>query len=329
MTPTARTIRQRPRPSLDSVLAEVQDSTRSLNTIDLAVLSDLTVDGLNQFKEAWAALSAARRRSLIERLVELSEERIDVYFRRIFQWAMEDEDPWVRAKAIDGLWEVDDVLLVRPFIRLLQTDPSAEVRAAAAEALGRFLLLGEYEQLDPQQAASIEAALQAAYANTAEDVAVRRRVLEALAFSEAANIPSLIQQAYEDEDAEMRISAVFAMGRNADPRWGEIVLEELTSDDPAMRYEAARASGELGLAEAVPELIRMLDQGDVELRDIAVWALGRIGGPAARRALQACCESDDPDLVEAAEEALEELAFMSGEDELPGLLWFDLPKANG
>lgn len=328
MTPTARTIRQRPRPSLGSVLAEVCDSTRSLNTIDLAVLSDLTVDGLDQFKEAWAALSAARRRSLIERLVELSEERIDVYFRRIFQWAMEDEDPWVRAKAIDGLWEVDDVLLIRPFLRLLQTDPAVEVRAAAAEALGRFLLLGEYEQLDPQQAASIEAALQAAYANTAEDVAVRRRVLEALAFSEAANIPSLIQQAYEDEDAEMRLSAVFAMGRNSDPRWGEIVLEELTSDNPAMRYEAARASGELGLAEAVPELIRMLDQDDVDLRDIAVWALGRIGGPAARRALQACCESDDPDLVEAAEEALEELAFMSGEDELPGLLWFDLPETD-
>ncbi|MCS6844033.1 MAG: HEAT repeat domain-containing protein [Caldilineales bacterium] len=328
MTPTARTIRPRSRPSVGSVLAEVSDSSRSLNTVDLAVLSDLTQDGLNQFKETWAALSASRRRALMERLVELSEERIDVYFRRIFQWALEDADPWVRAKAIDGLWEVEDVLLIGPFIRLLQSDPAAEVRAAAAQSLGRFLLLGELEEMDQALAAGVEAALQAAYANSAEEVSVRRRVLEALAYSASPNVPALIQQAYEDEDPDMRLSAVFAMGRSADTRWGEIVLQELSSDDPAMRYEAARASGELELAEAVPELIRMLDQDDVDLRNIAVWSLGRIGGPAARRALEACCDSDDPDLADAAEEALEELAFMSGDDQLPGLLWFDLHDAD-
>ena len=84
-----------------------------------------------------------------------------------------------------------------------------------------------------------------------------------------------------------------------------------------MRFEAARASGELELADAVPALIGFLEEDDVELRDSAVWALGRIGGPEARRALQACVASTDEDLREAAEDALAEIDVYAGDDDLP------------
>jgi hypothetical protein len=43
--------------------------------------------------------------------------------------------------------------------------------------------------------------------------------------------------------------------------------------------------------------------------------LGKIGGPAAKRALQACQRSKDERMAEAAGEALEELAFNSDLDD--------------
>jgi HEAT repeat protein len=131
----------------------------------------------------------------------------------------------------------------------------------------------------------------------------------------------MILDAYEEHDDILRIGAVFAMGRSADPRWNRYVLEELGNNDSAMLFEAARASGELEIEEAVPDLIRLLGDEDVEIRDAAVWALGRIGGPEARRALKACCASDDEDLAEAAEDALAELDFMAGGDQMPGMFF--------
>jgi HEAT repeat protein len=246
---------------------------------------------------------------------------VDVCFRPIFQWLLADEDPWVRAQAIDGLWEEDDVRLIAPLTRILQADSAANARAAAAQSLSRFLLLGELEQLDRGLSDAVEEALWAAYTEAGQDILVRRRALEALGYSSAEHMPRVIAEAYQDEDDGMRASAVFAMGRSADSRWRDIVLAELTSTAAEMRYEAARASGELELAEAVPALLPLLDETDVELRDMAVWALGHIGGPEARRALQACAASDDEVLAEAAQEALDELNFLSGDDELPAFMF--------
>jgi len=98
------------------------------------------------------------------------------------------------------------------------------------------------------------------------------------------------------------------------------VLEELQSHEPAMRFEAAQAAGEMGLKAAVQHLIQCIDDTDASVRQAAVSALGKIGGPAAKRALQALLQFDDEVLVQAAEDALDELNFGSGAeaDSLPG-----------
>lgn len=307
--------------SLQQTLQAIEDADHPLQTIDLRPLSDLTTAELVAFQATWRILDQDRRRSLISALLELAEDRTDTYFNAIYRWLIEDPDPWVRTQAIDGLWEDEDVRLIGPLIRLLRSDPSSEVRAASALSLGRFILLGELDQIDQSAASRVESTLLAAYAANELDTTVRRRLLEALAYSGREDVQDLILDAYRDDDEAMRISALFSMGRNADQRWKDYVLAELASDNSAMRFEAARASGELELAEAVPDLYNMLSEDDVELRDSAVWALGRIGGPAARRALQACRTSGDAELREAAEEALAEMDFLAGDADLPAFLF--------
>jgi len=105
----------------------------------------------------------------------------------------------------------------------------------------------------------------------------------------------------------MRISAVFAMGRSVDKVWSDAVLKELSSTNPAMRYEAARACGELEVNDAVPALVQLIADPDREVQAAAIAALGQIGGPRARRALERCLRSADEVVSMAAEDALGDL----------------------
>jgi HEAT repeat protein len=99
------------------------------------------------------------------------------------------------------------------------------------------------------------------------------------------------------------------MGRSCDKQWEPVVLDELDSDIPELRFEAARTAGELELISAVPALGEMLEDEDRELVEMAVWALGEIASDEAQNLLEEVMEradmNGDEALMEAAEEALE------------------------
>jgi len=108
------------------------------------------------------------------------------------------------------------------------------------------------------------------------------------------------------------------MGVNLDPSWQKVILAELSSPYPEVRYEAAEAAGEMELRQAVPTLVRMLQDEDAEVRMAAAGALGMIGGRQARKALEQCLKGEDELLKEAARLALEELLFMEEPLVVPG-----------
>jgi HEAT repeat protein len=95
------------------------------------------------------------------------------------------------------------------------------------------------------------------------------------------------------------------------PRWLPNFGAALSHISPALRYEAARAAGEMAedARALVPRLAPLLDDGDSEVALAAIWALGQIGGDPARRALQRASKSSDETRSQAAAEALEELSL--------------------
>jgi len=277
---------------------------------DLAALSGPSREESQLFVSRLREVDDARRRSLLERMVRSAEERFELDFDDLMRPLLSDPDPTVRRYAVEGLWEYERADLVEPLLCLLSTDPDALVRAAAAVSLGRFLFMAECDELDKPLAAEIEEGLRAAAESADEDVEVRRRALESIAYINGERwVYRLIDEAYVHTDMRMRQSALFAMGRNGERLWAETVLAELHNEHPAMRYEAARACGELGLRRAVEPLIRLLEDVDSEVQQIAVWALGQIGGKRARSALEACVEHGDEALGAAASDALEEIEF--------------------
>lgn len=280
---------------------------------DLYKLSNLHGPELAQLAQWWPDLSDERREALIARMVEIGEDDFEVDYSEVFKISLNDSSPRVRTSAVEGLWEVEDVTMVRPLIQLLRSDPFAIVREAAAMSLSRFVLLSELDRLPARLSEMVWDVLWATAHDKGEDLAVRRRAIESLAYFDRPEVTQLITQAYEDEEPKMRVSAVFAMGRSGNDEWTNTVLDELESTDPEMRYEATRAAGDLRLIEATQVLSLLVADQDAEVRTAAVWSLGQIGTPEARRVLEICYEEGDEVLQDAAAEALEEMNFMQGE----------------
>jgi HEAT repeat protein len=297
----------------EELLKMIGDTQTPLSISSLYGLSDLTRAETQLFQEVWSLLDAGRRQWIIQSLVDIAETSFEVNFDLIFRLCLNDEDEVVRSRAIEGLWEDEDLTLAGLLVRLLRDDPSESVRVAAAISLGRFVLLGELEKIEAAAAMMVENALLGAIYDPHETLEVRRRAVESIAYSGQAHVQDIIEVAYCDDEEKMRISAVFAMGRSADLIWRETVRAELDNPNPEMRYEAARACGELEASAALPDLIDRIEADpDPEVQEMAIWALGRIGGKEARRVLEACCESEDEALRQVAEEALDELDFLGG-----------------
>jgi len=303
---------------LNACLVSLADESRPVRTINLADISDLSRSEVAVFQAAWRDLHPARRLELISAMVEQAETNIHLIFHAVLRACLTDDDAQVRRLAIEGLWEDERVNLVAPLADLLAHDPSADVRAAAATSLGRFVLLGVLGDIAEHPAQEAEDALHTAWRRSGEPAAVRRRVLESLSYTDTPDLHAMVNDAYYSDDALMRQSAIFAMGRSANPRWNKSVLAELNAPEAAMRFEAAEAAGEMAIRAAVQPLIHRLDDTDEDVREAAALALGKIGGPAARRALEMLVAGDDERLTEAATEALEELLFNSdhGDDAL-------------
>ena len=296
---------------LASCLALLADEDRPVRTIDLADISDLSRNQVAEFRAVWHDLSPSRRLELITVMVEQAETNIHLVFHAALRACLTDGDAQVRRLAIEGLWEDERVSLVPTLSGLLTNDPSDDVRSTAATALGRFVLLGVLGDIAEEPARQAEDALHLAWERSGEPVSVRRRVLESLSYTDTADLHALIGDAYYSDNELMRQSAIYAMGRSANPRWNKIVLSELNSREPAIRFEAAEAAGEMAIRAGVQPLIQRLGDTDKDVREAAALALGKIGGPAARRALEALVAGDDERLAEAAAEALEELMFNS------------------
>lgn len=302
--------------SVDKLLQKLIADENFPSLQELGALSDLSIPGWQRVRGLWSAIPEARRWQTVKELVEASYTDIQLELGRFLRVAIEDESDRVRAMAIHGLGEDVSEDLISPFVHMLNYDPNAQVRAAAAAALGAFVLAGELEEIDSIQAMRAEEALLSVLHSETETLEVQCRALESVAFSGEAGIRQLIEDAYYSPYEEMQISSLVAMGRSADTRWRATAQTELENSSPQVRAEAARACGELEARAAIEDLLVLLTDEEKTVRLAAIFALGRLGGRDAEDALNTMLLSEDEDEVEAAEEALEEVVFFGKSDEI-------------
>jgi HEAT repeat protein len=273
----------------------------------LAKLSGLSRQQLDEFMPTWSALAVTERRRAVRTLIDLAEDNVELDFSDLFRRFVADPDPEVRSLSVEGLWEDDRPSTADMLIQIVREDPDERVRAAAVDGLGRFALRLALEELRPQIADRVRAAL-LELVGPGTPIDLRRRAVEAAGYlGSEPPFRTAMQAAYAATDVNLRASAVRAMGRSCDPTWRNTILAELKGEEPMIRYEAARAAGEMADETFVPPLTDALEDEDTEVRLAAIEALAAIGGQRARQVLMRLRQGRDEVMADAAEAALEEL----------------------
>ncbi|MDX2075073.1 MAG: HEAT repeat domain-containing protein [bacterium] len=272
-------------------------------------LSDLSQEEATSLRPAWRALETTKRRDLTQQLIDAVEINYLLDYRSIALMAIEDEDPQVRASAVELLWDDESLEVMHKLVHLVRHDKGIEVRASAFTGLGRFILLGEYDEVPKEEIQFAQTAAYDSWKNLNEPVEVRRRALEAFSNCTDDRLPEMITEAYKSHLPEMRVSAIYAMGRSYDSQWTSTILREMDNENPQIRYEAVRAAGELEIKQAVQQLGKLArGEHDREIMLMAIWSLGEIGGELPTKILQRLSdkaeESDDEDLIDAIDEAI-------------------------
>ncbi len=295
---------------INRVMADLGDSGQELSRTTLQQFSDLDPASLKAVHEAWPLVSVERKRRLLEGLEDLSEEDTLVSFDDFARSLLDDPDAEVRMRAIRLLDEADDSKLIPVFTRMMNEDPDGETRAEAASALGKFVELGELEEIPEDARREVEDAL-LEKANSEDHPQVRRNALESLGFSSRPEVITLIESSFRRENPEWQASALFAMGRSFDERWEEPVLSRLMDASSLVRLAAVEAAGELRLASARTALFHVLEEEEEDdISSAAIWSLSQIGGEDVRLYIENLLDlAEEEEDVEFLEEALDNVEF--------------------
>ncbi len=294
---------------LQAYLQQLANPDYLLSKHGLKVLSDLDAEHTSLFADGWRHILSERRLEIVAALVELAEDNIELDFRQVLLVCLDDPDAEVRAMAVGGLWEDDRLPTMRRVLGLVH-DSSGAVRAAAMLFLARAAYRVEMGELPEEDAHAVCTTLLNVVSDSEQPLEVRRRAVEGIGYlCHSAEAQAKIGRAYAHAEQLMRESALVAMGRSMHPNWFPYIQQELRSPSPALRYEAARAVGELGEEGRALQagLLPLIDDDDSEVAQAAIWALGQTGGPQARRVLQRLVRSKDEVRSQAAEEALQEI----------------------
>jgi HEAT repeat protein len=186
-------------------------------------------------------------------------------------------------------------------------DAGVEVRAAAAEALGRSdetLVIALLEELRKDPMARLGVAL--AYGRMGStrctpllallsdpDASVRAAAAEGTGRCGLGSVAQLRDALRRETDPAAQRAMVRALGLEG----GEEAVAELermlASEDPPLRFEAVRALGHTDSEAAFPLLVAALSDADAGIRTAALSALGELGDARAKEPISR--HIDDPD----------------------------------
>ena len=302
------------RAAVDAALHDIQATAADPSArLPVEGLSDLSRAGAACLRANWPDLPHDVRLRVARQMLEEAEAHVERDYTRAMFVAFADVAPEVRVAALEGLWEDASSALLEQLLSEIADEPNDELRAAEAEALGRFALLAEMGDLNLALSERVRETL-LTIIDSDETPTVRQRALESVGYlSGDADVVAAIDDAYHSGSQELRVSALRAMGRQADQRWVETIGREFSSREPELRFEAARSAGQNGDPRFVPGVIDLTEDEDLEVQLAAIAALGELGGRLAINALRRLSESDVPAIAEAASDALNSAYVLAGD----------------
>lgn len=198
---------------------------------------------------------------------------------------------------------------------------SEELRCKAAISLGPALEHGDTMEFDDpddlilseEKFNEVREALRDIYQDGGTPKTVRRKVLEAAVRAPMDWHKEAIQTAYESNDEEWILTAVFCMGYVEG--FEEQILESFASKNPDIYYEAVCSAGNREIEAAWPYIEGLItgEEIDKSLLIAAIDAAAHINPSEALEILTDYSYSNDEEIAEAAEDALTMATLISGD----------------
>jgi HEAT repeat protein len=180
--------------------------------------------------------------------------------------ALSDKDPMTRSLAVQSLGSLKYAAAKSKLAELLTTDPSTEVREAAAVSLRQ---LG-----DPQVVGALGKAVNDPAPN------VRVTALMGLSYYRDAKVRPVVEAATKDKSVEVRRTAIYVLGRLGDPAAVPVVRTLLKDADSTVRAGAAQSLGELHAMDAKADLSPLLKDPEKTVQASTARALLMLGDSA-------------------------------------------------
>jgi HEAT repeat protein/beta-lactamase regulating signal transducer with metallopeptidase domain len=209
---------------------------------------------------------------------------------------LRDEDAEVRAAAAQALGKLEDSRAV-PALLASIGDRDAKVRAAAADALGRFT--------DPRAVSGLSSLL------ADQELEVRKQALEALSEYESGVPITGVLRLLSDPDAELRHDAVHAVGRFGDRAAAAGLVPLVRDPSPDVRQAAIEAIANLHDTAHGSAILPALNDGNADVRQQALEALGELRVSIPESALLALLRDNDADVRSKAAEVAGERSVVA------------------
>lgn len=145
---------------------------------------------------------------------------------------------------------------------------------------------------------------------------IRKIALEALAEDPekiAERLP-LLARRLDDENREVRLAFIDVLGRCAESDAVPLLLRALEDRDDWVRIRAVEVFGRRRMTTAVPHLVQMLEHSNLMVVLKIIEALGSIGDNVSFRTLLSQMGHDEPEVQQAAAEAIARIREEQGED---------------
>ena len=183
---------------------------------------------------------------------------------------LKDEDADVRVAAAEALGKLEDARAVPGLLDVLR-DREVKVRSAAAQSLGKFH--------DSRAIGGLTALLQDSSAD------VRKEALNALSEYESGVPVAAVIRMLDDPDAELRHSAAHTLGNQKDRAAGAALARAVRDPSSEVRQAAIEAIAELHDVSHAPAILPALGDPNADVRKQALDALSELRSPIAEGTL--------------------------------------------
>ena len=263
--------------------------------------------------EAWREWQVQDVLETVTELREVAESDRSLEFDALFRAAITFPNEKVRLGCVRALSSGGSLNIANSLMGVLEQDESAELRAAAAEALSAFSDTSQSRNISRTTMARIADALRNAI--HVDQPSVQGKALRALAAMQDEDTPDLIDSMFDNaiEDSALMSDVLLAMGESSDRSWLPIIEDAFYSNDPNVRISAVLAFGSIAGDDEIHSLSEPFDDHILEVQMATIKALEQIGTMQAREMLSLAVSSSEPEVQQLAQAALDAL---KAEDDL-------------